>query len=172
MTDTDRGTCRFCREAISSQATRCPHCTQYLSPWRSPFAQAAVAYALVLAIIAPLFWRLFVPAASFTEHESELQIIESRFVYEPIGGNFGRITCLGKLRNTGAVTWRNPQIEVEYFDSASQLVDTATDTSLDITIRGGQEITFRVSDLAARPHDIYHSHQVVVRNAREERNLF
>jgi len=123
----------------------------------------------MIVVIGPFFWRLLSPPASFADHESELDITGSVFSYESTS-SLGRITCIGTIRNAGSITWEDLQIEVQYFNSAGELVDTVTDSSFDLRIRADQEITFRVFGSAARSSDQYHTHKVMIRNANEERN--
>lgn len=77
----------------------------------------------------------------------------------------GVVTTLGELRNDGAFGWENPQLEVRYFDSRGELIDTATDTPYDMTIEPGAVVTFRVRTPAARTKEHYTKHEVLIRTA-------
>ena len=167
----DRAVCRYCLEPVLRMAKRCPHCAQWLSRWRSPLMQSLMVYALILVVFGPLYFSIFRSPANFADHENDLVVVESTFSYSP-GSSTGWVACIGTLRNDGTIIWENPQIEVQYFNSAGDRIDTLTDSAYDLRIRPQQQVAFRVSGHAARSRDQYVTHRVTIQNADDARELW
>lgn len=167
----DRAACRYCLEPVLQNAKRCPHCTQWLTRWRSPLIQSLFLYVLSVAIFGPLYFQTFQSPADFADHKNDLKVVESTFSYSP-GSSTGFIACIGTLRNDGSITWEDPQIEVQYFNSAGDRIDAFTNSAYALRIRPQQQVAFRVSGHAARSRDQYVTHRVTIRNADEDRDLW
>jgi hypothetical protein len=112
------------------------------------------------------------PLSQFSDHASEITVPESTFHYAGAAGCAGTLSTLGTLRNTGSNSWKHLQIEVLYFNSKGERIDSLTDTPYDLEVGAGQEVTFRVTGNPSRTESEYATQKVLIRNAKDADAFF
>jgi hypothetical protein len=77
------------------------------------------------------------------------------------------VTTLGTLTNSGTSCFSDVTVEVKYFDSKGELIDSVTEDLESIVVAAGQEVAFRTMAPPARRREEYASQTVRVLTARE-----
>lgn len=77
------------------------------------------------------------------------------------------ISCIGKLKNKSNITWEEPVIEVQFFNSNNELVDTFTEYIYGMAVPANDEIAFRIKEGADKNIEEYKTHKVRVTSAQQ-----
>ena len=80
-------------------------------------------------------------------------------------GNF--ISTIGQIRNDSQFTWKDIQLEVQYFDKEGRMIDTRTENRYTDILPAGEAQAFRLRGQADKPESAYSTQKVFVRSAKD-----
>jgi len=97
-----------------------------------------------------------------------LEITKSSINFTPYD-DYNEITCVGKVANKSDIAIKEVVFQVQYFNSANELVDTVNGYEYSYVVPPKEEIAFRVSGTAARKlSEDYASHKVIITSAKKD----
>lgn len=70
-----------------------------------------------------------------------------------------------KLRNSGSKTAKSPHFSVRFFDAQGELIDSLPDSSYNLLIPPGREVSFRIRGPAHRSEREYASYELELTGA-------
>src|SRR5258708_36315495 len=79
------------------------------------------------------------------------------------------MATLGALKNSSSTCFNSVVVEVKYFDSKNQLIDSITKELYGVVAPPSQEVAIRIRDEAANPKEAYASQVVRVVDAEPRR---
>ena len=130
---------------------------------------------LLLAItgfvcVAAFVDKVFGSKRDFAEFRDQITIVDSSSSHRVAGSNH-LVTVIGTLTNLSNFPWDNLAMEVRYFNSKGELIDTASRVAqYDSTVIAPHgEIAFKIEGKAVRPESEYASHRVSVLWAKDVR---
>lgn len=165
--------CPFCMEDVRTEARKCRHCHQWLGRWTgSPNLPIAFAFLVLLGFWGWAEFRVGRPVLwDFAEHRDELVITNARFDFTREDDGL-YVSTYGMIRNESAIAWKDLLIEVRYFDSDAELIDTTSAQRYTLTLHPGAEAAFRLRKRADKPQASYAGHHVLVLSAQDARSRF
>jgi hypothetical protein len=115
--------------------------------------------------------NMFSTSDEFLQYQNQIHLsdLQMSWVHEDRGAY---ITTIGKIRNDSDLIWERVAIEVRYYDSSKQLIDTITDRPFDLILPAHSEVTFRVRGPAAHPKEDYASQEVKIIWAQKKHGAF
>jgi len=166
--------CPLCFQSIRLEAKKCPYCHHWQTRWHTTIYHPASA---MLAFVLPMgllwvgamysFSTMFgcSDPTKFLDYRHQITVLSSTVHYED-EGEHPSIYVVGKIKNGSPKAWEDIQIEIQYFDEAGKLIDTAKRT-LDYTVvLPGDEKAFRVPTKPIHPKEDYKSHKVFLRSGK------
>ena len=165
--------CPLCAESIKIAAKVCPHCRHWQKKWsmENPLVRGTlVTLPLVLVWVGGVFFvaRLFDRGRDFAEYRDQIVAIASTMSFNPTE-KVPTISTVGTLKNNSTYSWKEVQIEVQYFDKDGKLIDTKSGRDFDDALLPNGERAFRLRTPADKPAANYASHKVFVRYAKDAR---
>jgi hypothetical protein len=171
--------CRFCKEEISKEAKRCPHCQSWLTRWGLDLNNPKAAFfffSILFFILMPLLIIFMFYSEDYIQvsnRKSEvastvLKITESS-LHTFKCGDSECIVILGTIDNRSNSSWGYICFHVGLFDSDGQLIDTFSDYNYDIVVPSNSSTAFRVSRTAIRDLSKYSKHRISIRWASKMR---
>jgi RNA polymerase subunit RPABC4/transcription elongation factor Spt4 len=165
--------CRFCLERIDARAERCPYCQSWQTRTGARgmpgWAIGLIIMVAALATLTPmlLFTDLFkldlklpeMRIESFEDHRSGVKVVDVEMSFDNQS-----VILLGKIRNETSFDWNNLELEVTFRDGTGKVIDTANEACY-FKVPAGQERTFKVDTIRARPVREYASFGVRVASA-------
>jgi hypothetical protein len=116
-----------------------------------------------------LFEHFFDPGRDFVPFHDQIVVGDSQVHYSQTEkGAF--IAVVGMIKNNSKFSWKEVELEVQYFDKDGKLIDTKSDQEYNVTILPLGERAFRIRAQADRPEAAYASHKVFVRAAKDGRS--
>ena len=82
------------------------------------------------------------------------------------------VSVVGTLTNRSEFTWKEVQLEAQFFDKDGKLIDTGLERNFDTVILAHGEAAFRIRLVADKPETSYASHKVFIRSAKDGRRRF
>ena len=107
----------------------------------------------------------------FSLYRDQIEVVTSSMNFSMTSTN-RYISTVGLLTNCSDFSWKEVQVEAQYFDGTGKLIDTGFERSFDTEILPHGESAFRIRTLADKPESSYASHKVFVRYAKDGRNRF
>lgn len=167
-------TCKICYQEIDSRAKKCPYCHHWQRPWLaisySPVV-AALPLAMMLLAFGILMHRTFGGGESFDLHRGELQIKGSEMTFGTQSNccHGATVDVLGTLKNTGSVSWKDVNVEVQFFGQDGKLVDGGQQMQYALEVPAAGEAVFKVSMRREFPQETYKEHKIRVLSAKDSR---
>ena len=168
---TNRKICKMCCEEISAKAKKCPHCQHWQHPLLtfgySP-ALVVVPISLFIILFGIMLGTVFHEGEPFQGHENELIIQNSEMLF---GENQcgPTVTVLGTIKNTGLLSWKNVNIEIQFFDKHGRMIDGNQKTKYFMGIPAEKEAVFKISMNREFPQDLYKDYTVNIISAEDSR---
>ncbi len=167
--------CHACGEEIKSIAKRCSHCQTWQSKWRiepSDPRYAIIWVVIMLVIFGGMYFKMgFWGKKDFQDYASKLFITDSSINYGSDNcGSF--VSVIGKIKNNTDVAWEDVYFEVQFFNSDNKLIDTISDNDYSLVMIPKSESTFKVRGKADHNKEAYKNFKIIVKKARESKNLF
>jgi len=155
--------CRHCKEEIRAGAAKCPHCLGWQSKWMlDPQSPRGILVVLGILLLFAVPLLLLTRATLFRDPDQgldQLVISESEMHHSTVdSGRF--VTVVGKLRNTGGESLKNPHFEVQFFNADGKLIDSLASNSYNLIIPARSEVSFKVRGVADRPAREYARYQI------------
>lgn len=165
--------CPRCAETIKFAAKVCPHCRYWQRKWSIYNPQLWTVCGLILfvgyaIIMAKLFNSVVGEGIDFAQYRDQLRIVTSSMSYSATDTN-RYITTVGLVTNCTEFSWKDVQLETQYFDGSGKLIDTGLNRYSDTVLLPHGEAAFRIRTLADKPESSYASHKVFVRYAKDGR---
>src|SRR5713101_2122572 len=159
----------MCAESIRVAAKLCPHCRHWQRRWGlltagyGSMPLVFVAFGLAPAI---LFDHFLGPGRDFAPFHDQIVVTGSQVNYSQTEkGAF--IAVVGMIKNNSKFSWKEVELEVQYFDKDGKMIDTKSDQGYNVTILQQGERAFRIRAQADRPEAAYASHKIFVRAAKD-----
>jgi len=112
--------------------------------------------------------QIFGPGRDFEPFREQIVVENSTMHFGQVtNGNF--ISAIGVLRNSSPYSWKEIQLEAQYYDNAGRLIDTRSESRFGDTLPSGGTNAFRIRGPADKPESAYVSHKVFVRSAKDAR---
>src|SRR6185503_14045664 len=108
------------------------------------------------------------PGRDFQLFRDQIVVIDSNLSFSPFT-NALYVTLVGTISNMSAYSWKEVELEAQYFDSSGKLIDTRSDLDFRATILPHGTRAFRIRAMAAQPESAYSEHKVFVRAAKDAR---
>lgn len=164
----------MCAETIRAAAKVCPHCRQWQTKWSMPIPSLnglGVGITLLAVWLGGGFFlaHLMSPGRDFGKYQDQIVVVNSQMSLSRTDKS-PYASVVGTIKNTSPYSWKEVQLEVQYFDKDGKLIDTKSDREYDATILAGAERAFRIRAVADKPEAAYASHKVFVRAAKDARS--
>jgi hypothetical protein len=174
MEQNDTKFCKMCYQQIDSRARRCPFCHHWQNKLSSIVSGPTVAViVLVIALIVPtlLTRHILDKGKDFGHYKNQVQIAQSQLTF---GKNVScpSVIVLGRLKNTGNVSWKSLQFEATFFDHKGKLMDTGQDEKYFFILKAKSEAPFKVSLKREFPVEDYASYAIRIISAKDADALF
>ncbi len=98
--------------------------------------------------------------------QKSLSIADSKINYTTYDG-YNSISCIGTIENHSNVKWLYPVIEVQFFNSNNELIDTITDRQYNMVVPANDSVAFRLDGQPDKAKSEYVSHQVRITSAEQ-----
>src|SRR6266567_6846968 len=145
--------CPMCAESIRVAAKLCPHCRHWQSRWAFLTGGYWWMPLIIMAFaLAPLVLveHFFDPDRDFAPFHDQIVVTDSQVHYSQTEkGAF--IAVVGMIKNNSKFSWKEVELEVQYFDKDGKLIDTKSDREYNATILPQGERAFRIRAQADRP---------------------
>ena len=135
----------------------------------------AVVGCLVVVVVSttlPVMMKImFDPGKSFEKYKELVKITNTNLT-------FGQTDCgpnlvvLGTFKNNSDVTWKDLQLEVQFFDKEGKLIDTGQKNEYSFVLQAKSEAPFKVSLKKEFSTEEYVSHSVKVLTAKDAKAMF
>src|SRR5579863_8058707 len=127
--------CPHCAETIKIAAKVCPHCRFCQKTWSLYNPKIIAASVLILVIGYSVLMGLVVDSISgegrdFAEYRDQIRVATSSMNFSQTSTN-AYITAVGTMTNGSAFTWKEVQLEAQYFDASGKLIDTGLNRNFD-----------------------------------------
>jgi len=162
--------CDYCAEPIRTAARVCPYCRHLQSRWQ--FKKQLEAWSFLLVFGLMIFGGLYCmknaigPGRDFKQFQSQILISNPEMHFgASTNGNF--ISTIGQMQNQSPYSWKNIQLEVQYFDKDGRLIDTRMDERYGYVLPAGETQSFRIRGPADKPEAAYITQKVFVRAAKD-----
>ena len=161
-------TCPYCAEEVLTVAKICPHCRNWLSKYslRNP---AVFISSFCLFIIVGIFGFLYSvqqllnPGRDYSPFRDSLSVLETRMNFKP--DEYGDcIYVVVVLTNKCDFAWKNPQLDIRFYDKAGTLIDANANAGGGL-IQSLGDMAVRVKCRPCHPFSEYDSCKVFVRGA-------
>jgi hypothetical protein len=141
----DTKPCPHCRQDIPADSVKCHHCREWVD-WRGPVKRHLLPAVGVLALFVGfmlimdrfMFEEMF-DEQKYWQQPDAIQITS----HHPGEDEEGSRCVIGTMKNVSETPWRSITIQVDYYNSKGELVDTSEDWSNE-TLAPGQERSFKV----------------------------
>lgn len=169
--------CPYCAEEIQATAKVCPHCRNWLVflSLKNPavFLICFCFFFLVLIVGFLAFVRgMFNPGMDFSPYRDSISVVESRMNSQPDEYGSGTVICVVVvLTNKCELSWKNPQLDLRFYNQSGTLIDANTYTGNGLIHPNG-ELALRVRIHPCRALSEYDSCKVFVRSAADWRRRF
>jgi hypothetical protein len=145
--------CPYCRQDIPADSVKCHHCREWVN-WRTPGKRILLGTVVFLVFMAGLmlsaewvttgFMSDFTSDAMFDEQKlweqpDALQITDHHAGRDEEGGR----CVIGTMKNVSTIPWRFITVQVDYYNSQGELVDTSL-TDSRRALPPGHERSFKV----------------------------
>jgi hypothetical protein len=170
-------TCPYCAEEILAAAKVCPHCRTWLSLYSlsnpAIFISCHNFFFLVLIIgVLVSAHQMLSPGRDFSPYRDSISVEESRMNFQP--DEYGKGTLINVvvvLTNKCDLSWKNPQLDLRFYNRAGTLIDANTYTGNGV-IHSAGELALRAKFRPCHEISEYDSCKVVVRSAADPRRRF
>jgi hypothetical protein len=168
--------CPHCAETIKAAAKVCPHCRFCQKTWSLYNPKIIAASVLILitgysVVMGILLNSITGEGRDFAEYRDQIRVVTSSMNFSQTSTN-AYITSVGLLTNSSEFTWKEVQLEAQYFDASGKLTDTGMNRNFDTEMLPHGEAAFRIRTVADKLESSYASHKVFVRYAKDGRNRF
>lgn len=170
-------TCKMCYKEIDSLAKKCPYCQHWQNKLSMIVFHPATALlpiviplAIAIAVFVP-FYNMFSEGEDFTAYRNQIEIVktEMKFGENKHGGS---VAVIGTMINNSNVPWENVHLEVQFYDSEKNLIDTEQKGKYSFVVPANDSSTFKVSIAREFPEEQYDSCKVRVLSAKDKRSMF
>jgi hypothetical protein len=167
-------TCKMCYKEISSRAKKCPYCLHWqykMSMMIFHPLMALLPMAIVLVALGFFRQTIFSKGEDFTAYRDQIEIIETqlKFGENECGGS---VVVMGTMVNSSDAPWEDVHLEVQFYDSEKNLMDTEQKEKYSFVVPANDSSTFKVSIKREFPEEQYDSCQVRILSAKDERAMF
>ena len=176
-------TCKMCFKEISDKAKKCPYCQHWQNRWSLIVFNPL--FAMIPILILSVLYILLLAGMidKFINQGEEFSKYKNSILVEPIKMKFGvktscksvkypTVVIMGKLKNNSDISWKELVIEVQIFNKEGKLIDTKQDEKYSFVVPAHQETAFKISFEMEFPKEEYHSFEVFIRSAKDERKRF
>jgi hypothetical protein len=116
--------CIACFEPIQPKARKCPHCHQIQSRAAALQNHPATSWAIVSFLALVLFGGAYMFYEAVTKEARVPQVtISPATVQTAVQRGGVRVSCFAPVTNTENVTWSDPTLQAQFFNSAGTQVD-------------------------------------------------
>ncbi|HEY3760486.1 MAG TPA: FxLYD domain-containing protein [Verrucomicrobiae bacterium] len=171
-------TCPLCAEPVNAAAKVCPHCRHWLKKWSipSPYFSGIVAMTVwILAMVALMAFmeKAFGPKTDFAEYHDQISVLNSQFSQQMRESNLWN-TVVGTLTNSSKASWKDVEVEAQFFNKSGTMIDAITvkDNYIGIVILPHGEAAFKIDGRAVCPAIDYATNKLYVRWAKDANSLF
>ena len=165
--------CKACFGSVHRDASYCPHCRspqnkaslfkQYL-----PMLIVAVIIVSVVKVVSTHPRKSHVSSPTFVDYKNSIVVKSSELSFTECGDCKKKINAvvIGLIDNDTDFGWRDFDLEVRYFNSDGEMIDTVSDSIYGLSVQPHSEVSFRVMERAAKLQDVYADHKVYISDAR------
>ncbi len=145
--------CWYCKQEIPADSVKCHHCREWAN-WRTPAKRVLLVAALTLVFMGGLMLSMdWVTTRFMSDFASDAMFDEQQYWEQPdviqitdhhAGRDEESWRCvIGTMKNVSTIPWRSITIQVDYYNSDGDLVDTSESDSRK-RLPPGQERSFKV----------------------------
>jgi len=168
--------CPHCAETIKLAAKVCPRCRFCQKAWSLYNPKIITAAVLILitgysVIMGFVLDSITGQGRDFAEYRDQIRVVTSSMSFNPTTTN-AYVTTVGLLTNSSEFSWKEIQLEAQYFDASGKLIDTGLNRYFETEMLPHGEAAFRIRTAADKSDSSYASHKVFVRYAKDGRNRF
>ena len=150
--------CKMCRKEIDINAKKCPYC-QHLQTKMSMIAFHPVVpfipLIIIFIMIAYFFNTFYSKGENFTPYRDQIEIIETKLKFGEKKCGCPTVVVMGTMINNSDVPWKGVQLEVRFFDSEKELIDTDQEKKYFFVVPANDSSTFKVSIPREFPQEQY-----------------
>ncbi len=132
--------CPYCKQSITIDSKKCPNCKEWVDRRIKLTRQLWIVPFFLLVFLVPwIMDRTMLRENKFWQQPDAVTIIS----HHTGQGEEGDLCVIGTMKNTSKIPWDFITVQVDYFNSNGQLVDTSQDSGSE-TLAPGQERSFKV----------------------------
>jgi hypothetical protein len=168
--------CKMCYKEIDSRAKKCPYCQHWQNKFSMTVRHPAFALFLTMGFIVVfgvIFESLFVfdKGESFANYRNQIKINKTELKF----GETGRgptVVVMGEIKNNSALSWKDIQLEVRFYDNNEELSDTDQENKYSFFVPANDVSPFKISIPREFPEEQYASFQVRILSAKDSRTMW
>ena len=177
--------CPHCAETIKAAAKVCPHCRYWQKRWslQNPQIWLPLWISLFVAAMAcfgAFYDNAFGPKGQFAAYRDDVTVVSSqhsrRISVSGCDSNINvYVTVIGILTNRSNITWKDVGVEAQFLDKSGKQFDAITvnaDGYRGTTVLPHGEAAFKIEGRAAQPESDYGTYKVIVRWAKDVKQIF
>jgi len=170
--------CAMCFQEIDARAIRCPFCRT----WQKKIGTLIHHPAVIMVVTAiPIFLvyiflsyftaKMFTTGESFDLHREDLVIKNTELKY---GENScgATVVILGEVHNKGDISWKEIQLEANFFNKEKKLIDTDQNKKYSFVALKKSTSPIKFSIKREFPVEYYNSYEIKVISARDVTSSF
>ena len=177
--------CPLCAETIKATAKVCPNCRYWQKKWSLYNPQVGVTLWIIVCFVAVsllgfFYDRMFGHKEQFAAYRNEITVVSSQYSQRistsGCDSNVSMyVTVVGTLTNQSNITWKDVSVEAQFLDKSGKQFDAITvnaDGYRGVAILPLGEAAFKIEGRAARPDSDYGTYTVLVRWAKDVKEVF
>jgi len=166
-------TCAMCFQKIDARAIRCPFCRTWQTKIGILIHHPAVITILtaipILFVYISLSYftsQMFNAGESFDLHRGDL-VIENTELTHGENSCGATLAILGKIHNQGDISWKDIQLEANFYNKDNKLIDTEQNKKYSFVSLKKSKSPIKFSIKREFPLEYYSSYEIKVISARD-----
>jgi len=117
--------CKYCKESIAAEATKCPKCQSFQSKFRSPNFAGLISALIMLFFLIPMFKFLPGDNHKYIDYKDqiEIKVLKIDTLKQERCKDCNLLNILVELDNKTDIEWENGEYEVEFSTAKGELLN-------------------------------------------------